>query len=178
MGLSLNNITLTIIPWQTTGHEFCLTIYMDEAICMWKKQEKAFSKKQNMLLTSNVGTCSVKSAVIFIICSAYISALFLFMCACVSFTPSCLNRMDDIQLCKEITRLKKELHKLVSIPGRSPLGVHDCCYWTKTNKQTNKIMMTYWGIGLFTLLPRTEWVDQFHYHTFGAEASKCLATLA
>lgn len=26
-------------------------------------------------------------------------------------------RMDDIQLCKEITRLKKELHKLVSIPG-------------------------------------------------------------
>uniref|UniRef100_A0A3Q3KLJ4 Phosphoinositide-3-kinase, regulatory subunit 6a n=1 Tax=Mastacembelus armatus TaxID=205130 RepID=A0A3Q3KLJ4_9TELE len=24
--------------------------------------------------------------------------------------------MDDIQLCKEITRLKKELHKLVSIP--------------------------------------------------------------
>lgn len=91
-----------------------------------------------MLLTSNVGTCSVKSAVIFIICSAYISALFLFMCACVSFTPSCLNRMDDIQLCKEITRLKKELHKLVSIPGRSPLGVHDCCYWTKTNKQTNK----------------------------------------
>lgn len=25
--------------------------------------------------------------------------------------------MDDIQLCKEITRLKKELHKLVSIPG-------------------------------------------------------------
>lgn len=89
-----------------------------------------------MLLTSNVGTCSVKSTVIFIICSAYISALFLFMCACVSFTPSCLNRMDDIQLCKEITRLKKELHKLVSIPGRSPLGVHDCCYWTKTNKQT------------------------------------------
>lgn len=27
--------------------------------------------------------------------------------------------MDDIQLCKEITRLKKELHKLVSLPGRS-----------------------------------------------------------
>uniref|UniRef100_A0A674MJ79 Phosphoinositide-3-kinase, regulatory subunit 6a n=1 Tax=Takifugu rubripes TaxID=31033 RepID=A0A674MJ79_TAKRU len=26
--------------------------------------------------------------------------------------------MDDIQLCKEITRLKKELHKLVSLPGR------------------------------------------------------------
>ncbi|XP_040892249.1 bMERB domain-containing protein 1 isoform X1 [Toxotes jaculatrix] len=26
------------------------------------------------------------------------------------------DRMDDIQLCKEITRLKKELHKLVSIP--------------------------------------------------------------
>lgn len=25
--------------------------------------------------------------------------------------------MDDIQLCKEITRLKKELQKLVSIPG-------------------------------------------------------------
>ncbi|XP_047435239.1 bMERB domain-containing protein 1-like isoform X6 [Mugil cephalus] len=25
-------------------------------------------------------------------------------------------RMDDIQLCKEITRLKKELHKLVSVP--------------------------------------------------------------
>lgn len=25
--------------------------------------------------------------------------------------------MDDIQLCKEITRLKKELHKLVSLPG-------------------------------------------------------------
>uniref|UniRef100_A0A3B5B7S3 Phosphoinositide-3-kinase, regulatory subunit 6a n=1 Tax=Stegastes partitus TaxID=144197 RepID=A0A3B5B7S3_9TELE len=24
--------------------------------------------------------------------------------------------MDDIQLCKEITRLKKELHKLVSVP--------------------------------------------------------------
>uniref|UniRef100_A0A668AT59 Phosphoinositide-3-kinase, regulatory subunit 6a n=1 Tax=Myripristis murdjan TaxID=586833 RepID=A0A668AT59_9TELE len=24
--------------------------------------------------------------------------------------------MDDIQLCKEITRLKKELHKLVSLP--------------------------------------------------------------
>lgn len=28
--------------------------------------------------------------------------------------------MDDVQLCKEITRLKKELHKLVSIPGRKP----------------------------------------------------------
>ncbi|XP_015252647.1 PREDICTED: uncharacterized protein C16orf45-like [Cyprinodon variegatus] len=28
------------------------------------------------------------------------------------------NRMDDIQLCKEITRLKKELHKLVSIPDK------------------------------------------------------------
>ncbi|XP_038127564.1 bMERB domain-containing protein 1-like isoform X2 [Cyprinodon tularosa] len=26
--------------------------------------------------------------------------------------------MDDIQLCKEITRLKKELHKLVSIPDK------------------------------------------------------------
>ncbi|XP_058845754.1 bMERB domain-containing protein 1-like [Acipenser ruthenus] len=26
--------------------------------------------------------------------------------------------MDDIQLCKEITRLKKELQKLVSIPGK------------------------------------------------------------
>jgi hypothetical protein len=27
-------------------------------------------------------------------------------------------RMDDIQLCKEITRLKKELQKLVSVSGR------------------------------------------------------------
>ncbi|XP_029012794.1 bMERB domain-containing protein 1-like [Betta splendens] len=26
--------------------------------------------------------------------------------------------MDDIQLCKEITRLKKELHKLVSVPDK------------------------------------------------------------
>ena len=26
-------------------------------------------------------------------------------------------RMDDIQLCKEITRLKQELQKLVSVPG-------------------------------------------------------------
>ncbi len=26
-------------------------------------------------------------------------------------------RMDDVQLCKEITRLKKELQKLVSVPG-------------------------------------------------------------
>lgn len=33
-------------------------------------------------------------------------------------TLSCYSlRMDDIQLCKEITRLKKELQKLVSIPG-------------------------------------------------------------
>lgn len=40
------------------------------------------------------------------------SALFL------SFYLSRRCRMDDIQLCKEITRLKKELHKLVSLPGR------------------------------------------------------------
>lgn len=40
--------------------------------------------------------------------------------------PPCLCRMDDIQLCKEITRLKKELHKLVSIPGRIPLDIDSC----------------------------------------------------
>lgn len=34
------------------------------------------------------------------------------------FSLSRRCRMDDIQLCKEITRLKKELHKLVSLPGR------------------------------------------------------------
>lgn len=53
-------------------------------------------------------------------------------CLCVSFVPPCLCRMDDIQLCKEITRLKKELHKLVSIPGRSPLGI-DSCWWRIKN---------------------------------------------
>lgn len=31
----------------------------------------------------------------------------------------CRHRMDDIQLCKEITRLKTELHRLVSVPGRT-----------------------------------------------------------
>lgn len=35
----------------------------------------------------------------------------------VSSALLCLHRMDDIQLCKEITRLKTELHKLVSVPG-------------------------------------------------------------
>lgn len=34
--------------------------------------------------------------------------------------------MDDIQLCKEITRLKKELQKLVSIPGVFSTGQIMC----------------------------------------------------
>lgn len=41
--------------------------------------------------------------------------------------------MDDIQLCKEITRLKKELQKLVSIPGEAPLLVS----WGTTNAVTD-----------------------------------------
>lgn len=43
------------------------------------------------------------------------------------------RRMDDIQLCKEITRLKKELQKLVSIPGEAPLLVS----WGTTNAVTD-----------------------------------------
>lgn len=35
--------------------------------------------------------------------------------------------MDDIQLCKEITRLKKELQKLVSIPGRNDTNDYLLC---------------------------------------------------
>lgn len=31
----------------------------------------------------------------------------------------CLRRMDDIQLCKEISRLKTELQKLLSLPGKA-----------------------------------------------------------
>lgn len=39
----------------------------------------------------------------------------------------CLHRMDDIQLCKEITRLKTELHKLVSVPGSVEFMVSAGC---------------------------------------------------
>lgn len=31
----------------------------------------------------------------------------------------CLCRMDDIQLCKEISRLKKDLQKLIALPGKA-----------------------------------------------------------
>lgn len=39
--------------------------------------------------------------------------------------------MDDIQLCKEITRLKQELQKLVSIPGKlkSSLRLSTLTWW-------------------------------------------------
>ncbi|KAF7214284.1 hypothetical protein G4P62_017827, partial [Nothobranchius furzeri] len=43
------------------------------------------------------------------------AALTMFTNVCF-FCAIALGRMDDIQLCKEITRLKKELQKLVSIP--------------------------------------------------------------
>ena len=60
-----------------------------------------------------------------------------FVCVCVCVRCVCvcvrtflsthvLCRMDDIQLCKEITRLKKELQKLVSIPGRRTPADHSC----------------------------------------------------
>lgn len=45
--------------------------------------------------------------------------------------------MDDIQLCKEITRLKKELQKLVSIPGRSALDMGQL--WIKTGKKGGQL---------------------------------------
>lgn len=31
----------------------------------------------------------------------------------------CLRRMDDIQLCQEISRLKTELQKLLALPGEA-----------------------------------------------------------
>lgn len=39
--------------------------------------------------------------------------------------------MDDIQLCREITRLKTELQKLVSIPGKLKRWhmSYICCMW-------------------------------------------------
>lgn len=36
--------------------------------------------------------------------------------------PLCLCRMDDIQLCKEISRLKKELQQLIALPGTALQG--------------------------------------------------------
>lgn len=57
----------------------------------------------------------------------------------------CLCRMDDIQLCKEITRLKKDLHKLVSIPGTSRHPSLD--YWPKVDGENGKEWKaeTFWG---------------------------------
>lgn len=44
---------------------------------------------------------------------------YVFTPASADITVVCLPlRMDDIQLCKEITRLKTELQKLVSNPGK------------------------------------------------------------
>lgn len=50
----------------------------------------------------------------------------------------CLCRMDDIQLCKEITRLKTELHKLVSVPGSAELMVSAGCLQSMREKKRHK----------------------------------------
>ena len=38
--------------------------------------------------------------------------------------PFSICRMDDIQLCKEISRLKKELQKLIALPGELSTPSH------------------------------------------------------
>uniref|UniRef100_A0A3Q4I8P4 Zgc:171844 n=1 Tax=Neolamprologus brichardi TaxID=32507 RepID=A0A3Q4I8P4_NEOBR len=50
--------------------------------------------------------------------------------------------MDDIQLCKEITRLKQELQKLVSIPGKLKSSLQDREREEKLLQQINKLVET------------------------------------
>lgn len=65
----------------------------------------------------------------------------------VSSALLCLHRMDDIQLCKEITRLKTELHKLVSVPGSAEFcasALSFCHHCTLCRVYVRDIWWAFW----------------------------------